>query len=212
MDNKMIKVIIADDHEIILDGLISLIKPEADIEVVGQATNGNQVKPLLTQHSVDLAILDIEMPELDGIDLTRHIRNHHPSVKVLILSMHSELRFIKKCIEAGSNGYILKNKGKEELVTAIREIAKGNDYFGEEVNKTLISSHRTQKTFNEIRLTKREKEVLYLIANGSTTPIISKELRIGHSTVETHRRNLIDKTGAGNTKGLVKYGVENGFC
>ena len=207
----MIKIIIADDHEIVLEGVISLISPEDNITVVGKAFNGNQVIPLLENKLVDVAVLDINMPGLDGVELTRLIKDKYPKVKILILSMYNEIGFIRNTIEAGADGYILKNKGKEELVKAIQEVYMGNDYFGDAVQKTLIASHRSKNVYGEIRLTKREKEILKLISNGDTTPKISNKLNIAHSTVETHRRNLIEKTGVGSTKGLVKYAIENGY-
>ncbi|MEX0273837.1 MAG: response regulator [Flavobacteriaceae bacterium] len=207
----MIQIIIADDHEIVLEGIISLIDPNDGIEIKGTASNGEQVVPLLEGNQVDIAVLDINMPGIDGIDLTKLIKEKHPSVKILILSMYNEIGYIRKAIEAGAHGYILKNKGKEEFTTAIKEIHQGRDYFGEEVKTTLIASHRSKEVHGEIRLTKREKEVLHLIANGYTTPQISESLHIANSTVETHRRNLIEKTGVGSTKGLVKYAIENGY-
>lgn len=207
----MIKILIADDHEIVVDGLRSLLESEKDIKIMGEAYNGKDVIPILEKDTINVAILDISMPKMDGVELTKYIRKNFPKVKILILTMYNEIGFIRRIIEAGAHGYILKNKGKEELVKAIHALYNGNEYLGEEVTKTLFSSIRNSNVYGKILLTKREKEVLRLIANSYTTPNISKELHIAHCTVETHRRNLIEKTGVKNSKGLVKFALENGY-
>jgi len=207
----MINILIADDHKIIVEGLRSLLINETNIKIVGESYNGKDVIPILEKQDIDVAILDINMPKMDGIELTIYIRKNHPNVKILILTMHNEIGFIRRIIEAGAHGYILKNKGKEELVRAINTLHNGSDYLGEEVTKTLFSSIRNSNVYGEIKLTKREKEVLKLIANSYTTPKISAKLFIAASTVETHRRNLIEKTGMKNSKGLVKFAVKNGY-
>jgi DNA-binding NarL/FixJ family response regulator len=208
----MIKVIIADDHKIMVDGIKSMLSDaEDDIKIVGYAYDGKEVLPLLKDREIDIAIIDIRMPNMDGIELTRYIKKHHPHIKILILSMHNEDGFIRRVIEAGADGYILKNKGKEELREAIEIINNGDSYFGDDIMKTIISGVRNNHVPDEIKLTKREIEVLKLIADGKTTPQISKQLFIAASTVETHRRNLIEKTGVENTKGLVKFAFQQGY-
>ncbi len=210
---KKIKVIIADDHQIVIDGLKSLLIQEQNIEVIGEAENGKEVLKLLEENDVDIVILDIEMPILSGVATTKIIKEKYRNIKVLILSMYNTEKFVHNVIEIGADGYILKNKGKEELVTAIKYIMEGEEYFGREVEKTFRESQRKKtKESLRVRLTKREIEVLKLIAAGNTTPRISDSLCIAHSTVETHRRNLIEKTGVnGGSKGLVKYAIEEGY-
>ncbi|WP_298510809.1 response regulator transcription factor [uncultured Kordia sp.] len=210
---KKVKVVIADDHQIVIDGLKSLLNQEESIEIVGEALNGNEVLEILEKTEVDLVVLDIEMPLLSGIETTKKIKEKHPNVKVLILSMYNTEKFVRSVIEIGADGYILKNKGKEELVLAIKYIIDGEEFFGREVEKTFRSSQRKKDNeLKNVKLTKREIEVLKLIALGKTTPIISEELCIAHSTVETHRRNLIEKTGVdGGSKGLVRYAFEKGY-
>lgn len=207
----MINIIIADDHEIVVEGLRSLLKDEHGISIIGEAYNGEDVIPLLKSNLINVAVLDISMPKMDGVDLTKFIKNNYPNIRILILTMHNEIGFIRRVIEAGAHGYILKNKGKEELVRAIQTLHNGNEYLGEEVTKTLFSSIRNTTVYGEIQLTKREKEVLKLITDSYTTPKISDKLNIAPSTVETHRRNLIEKTGVKNSKGLVKFAIENGY-
>lgn len=208
----MIQIVIADDHKIMLEGLVSLTKEDKTIKIVDEVLNGQQVLEVLQKEKkVDVVILDIEMPEMDGIEATKLIRQKYPAVKVLILTMYNEIGFIRKIIEAGAHGYILKNKGKEELVYAIHKVYEGNEHFGEEVSKTLINSMKTKGIAGEVKLTKREIDVLKLIADEYTTPMISKELHIAPTTVETHRRNLIVKTGVSSTIGLVRFAVEKGY-
>ena len=132
----MINIVIADDHEIVVEGLRSLLENEEEIVIVGEAYHGEEVIPLLASNNVDVAVLDISMPKMDGVDLTKFIKTNYPHVKILILTMHNEIGFIRRIIEAGAHGYILKNKGKEELVRAIQALHSGNEYLGEEVTKT----------------------------------------------------------------------------
>lgn len=212
-NDSKIKILIADDHQIVIDGLKSLIKNEKHIHVVAEAKDGNQVLGILENTIIDIAVLDIEMPNLDGVKTTLKIKEMYPYIKVLILTMYNKAEFIKNIISAGAQGYILKNKGKEELVKAINIINSGEEYYGDAVTKTLITDlKQKEKHEQEVRLTRREKEVLKLIADGKTTPQISKVLFIAASTVETHRRNLIDKTGVSNSKGLVKFAIQHNYA
>lgn len=207
-----IKVVLADDHQIVIDGLKSLLKEEDKIQVVGEALNGEEVLRIIKEVAVDVVVLDIEMPKLSGVEVTKTIKKDFPNIKILILSMYNNERFVQSLIELNVDGYILKNKGKEELVLAIKCIAEGEEYFGREVNKTYRASQkRKSKVEQKIRLTKREKEVLKYIAEGYTTPMISEALFIADSTVETHRRNLIEKTNVPNSKALIRYAIDNGL-
>ena len=207
-----IRVLIADDHQIVIDGLKSLLVDESNITVVAEAKDGTEVLNILEQTEVDIAILDVEMPLLDGVETTFKIKEKYPDVKVLILTMYNKAEFIKQILSAGAHGFILKNKGKEELVLALNSIYAGEEYFGESVTKTLIKDLKTkEKLKQEVRLTKREIDVLKLIAEGKTTPQIAKQLFIAPSTVETHRRNLIDKTDVPNSKGLVRFAFQHNY-
>ena len=210
----MINVILADDHQIVLDGLKSLLEREKDICLVGEALNGIELLSQFGEKHVDIAVIDIDMPRMNGIETTKEIRKKYPEVKVLILSMYNDNEYIRQLIEVGASGYILKNKGKEELVSAIRKIATGGEYYGEAVVKTLIADmKKPKKNLNDkkVPLTKRETEVLKLIAEGYNTPKIAEALFIAPCTVETHKRNLIDKLGVSNARVLIKYAIENGY-
>lgn len=210
----MIRILLADDHQLFLDGLKLLLKEEANINLVAEANNGKEVIDLLTRQEVDIAVLDVEMPQMDGLETSAYIREHYPDTKVLVLTMYNDQAFIRKLIEVGVNGYILKNKGKEELAEAIRDISEGKTYFGREVTNTLISGIQEvikKKPEKDIPLTRREVDVVRLIADGLSTPQIAERLFIAHSTVETHRRNLIDKTGVPNSKTLIKWAIKHGY-
>lgn len=210
----MINVLIADDHKIVVDGLTSILKNEKDIKIVGTGKNGLEALEIVKNNTIDIVILDINMPELNGIEATKKIKDISPESKVLILSMYNDREFIDELLQAGCSGYILKNKGQEELVKAIRTILGGNDYLGEEIIKTIIKGRREKK--NEritlpIHLTKRETEVLKLIAQEYTAPEIAEQLFIEETTVNTHRRNLISKLKVKNSLGLVSYAFKNGL-
>lgn len=208
----MIKILIADDHQIFLDGLQAILHTEKDIQVVAEALTGNEVLFQLENHDVDIAVLDIEMPCRNGIQLSEIIREKYPAVKVLILTMHDQPQYIEQLLLHDVKGYILKNKGSEQLVLALKTIARGETYFGQELFQTLKQLHQKKKNSGEINLTRREEEILRLIAQAQTTPEIAGKLFIAQSTVETHRRNLIAKLGVKNTLGLVKWAVEKGMA
>ncbi|WP_298416841.1 response regulator transcription factor [uncultured Kordia sp.] len=207
----MIKIIIADDHEIVVEGLVSLIQEEDGITVIGQANNGKDVIPLLENNHVDVAVLDINMPKMDGVELTNYIRSEFPNVKILILTMYKDVKFIRRVLEVGAHGYILKNKGKEELVTAIKTIYDEGEYLGDDVKNALVAGLRSKNVHGEIRLTQREKEVLKLIASGLSSPEIAEKLSRAESTINSHRKNIIEKTGVKNSKKLIIYARENGY-
>jgi DNA-binding NarL/FixJ family response regulator len=216
MPNKeKIKVIIADDHHMVLDGLEALINTTDDIEVIGLAYNGHHAFKILdlNQLDVDVAILDIDMPVQDGLETTRKIRAEYPHIKVLILTMHNNESYIKEIIASGASGYILKNKGSNELINAIRTIHASEEYFSKAVTDTLIKSiqeSKKPKPNPKVTLTRREKMVLALIGEGLTTKEISKQMFISDTTVETYRRNLLDKLGMKNSKELILYVAKNG--
>lgn len=211
-----INVLLADDHQIILDGLQALIDNIEDIHVVAQVNNGQQVINFLRQHKneVDIVVLDIEMPQADGVQVAQTIKKQYPDIKILILSMYDTEGFVTQMIQIGVSGYILKERGSDELELAIRKIHRGEEYFSQSVTKILVDSIRAGNSVSnpkKLKLTKREIEVLRLIGQGRTTPKIAEVLFIAPSTVDTHRRNLIDKLGVANSRELIRYAVENGY-
>ncbi len=208
----MIKVLLADDQKMFMDGMRSFLEKESDIEIVGEAINGDEVINFLNKQSdVDVVILDVEMPIKDGIETTKIIKKdiRFKKMKILILTMYNEKNFIVKLLEAGADGYILKNKSKEELVQAIHNVNRGQPHFGLEVlNQARSTSSNLEK---KIELTEREVEVLCLIAEGKTTREIAALLYISEPTVNTHRRNLLRKLEFPNDKYLVRYAIKQGF-
>ena len=214
-----IKIIIADDHKIIRVGLRGLLEREKDIEVTGEAENADDVLKILTDHLADVVLMDIDLGDTDGITTTRKIKELYPSVHVLGLTMHEEPQYIIKMLEAGASGYLLKNAGREELLTAIHTVAKGDSYFSQKVSASLLEAITRQKELpaeakkSEIQspLSDREIEVLRLIAQEFSNGEIADKLFISIRTVDTHRRNLLEKLQVKNTVGLVKYALEKGI-
>lgn len=207
----MINILIADDHQIFIDGLKSLLNDVKDFEILAEANNGKQVIEALNQKQIDVAILDVNMPEMNGIETTKYISKHFPTVKVLMLTMHNRKEFIVELIAAGASGYLLKNCNKKELTDAIIALSQDKDYFSREVTDTVIESLKQIKRGElhpAAELSKRELEVLQLISNELTTKEIAQKLFISENTVETHRKNLITKLNVRNTAGLVRYAIE----
>jgi len=201
----MTNVLIADDHQMFVDGLKSLLEEVKEICVVGEAKNGYEVLEICDQEKVDIVIMDINMPEMDGIQASRELLKRHPSVKILGLSMYNDRDYISDILKAGALGYILKNTGKEGLLSAIATLQSGENYLGEEVSKTLLNSFMKNPMVEQMteKLSDREKEVLECIATGLTTHEIADKLFISKNTVETHRKNLLYKLKARNTAELV---------
>lgn len=210
---KKINLLIADDHTMFLEGIVSLLGQESDINIIGKAHNGIEALDIIKTTSVDLVILDISMPEMDGIELTKILKKKYPEIKILVVSTHSNVNIISRLIRIGVNGYLLKNAEKSELLEAIHSIIEGNNYFSEETeDKYICKQLRIEKqVLNLTELSSREKEILVLIANEYNTAEIAEKTFISLNTVNTHRRNLLSKLNAKNTAGLVKYAVENGL-
>lgn len=213
---KQIKILIADDHKIFREGLAELLGKEKNMKVVAGVGNGAEVQEVMRQQEVDLILMDIDMGETSGVEITAEIKKQYPEVKILTLSMHGEKNYILKMLEAGANGYILKNAGKEEMVNAIQTAAEGNTYFSSQVSAKLLEhlsnpGGTSKKKQEDTPLTDREVEVLILIAEEYSNPEIAEKLFISVRTVDTHRRNLLDKLGVKNTAGLVKYAIQKGL-
>jgi DNA-binding NarL/FixJ family response regulator len=213
--NRTIKLLLADDHKIVRDGIISLLQNENDLEITGEAENGQIAIRQVEKLHPDLVIMDINMPVMDGIKSTAIISKEFPETKILALTMTNEQEHIKNMISAGAGGYILKNSGKTELIDAIKTIVGGGNYFSEAVKDAILQQLVNKRPGHEkiigepIPLTRREKDVLRLIVEEYTNHEIAEKLFISVRTVDAHRRNLLEKTGARNTAGLVKYAIDN---
>ena len=203
----MIRVYIVDDHYIVIEGLKSLLLSEKDIEVVGHAMNAEDCLRYFLLNKADIILMDINMPGKDGVQLCKEIKTLYPDVMVLALSTYNQDSYIRQMMDNGSSGYILKNTDKEELIEAIHAIYRGRTYLSFEVGQVLKS--QTQQNSQLPILTRREKEVLAIVSNGLTTLEIAQKLFISETTVNSHRRNLLDKINAKNTAALIRFAIDN---
>lgn len=204
----MIKVIIVDDHKLFRQGLGVMLAAKEDIEVVEKYESAIQLLKYLPHLDVDLILMDIDMPELDGISALSKVFKIKPEVKVAILSMHLSSRKIQEAVAAKTNGYLLKTSGDEEVAQAIREIMNGKEYFSKEAHAELIESYKAKDDPDYAELTPREKDILKLVCEELNSQEIADKLSISVHTAETHRRNLLSKTGSKNSVGLVRYALE----
>ncbi|MFN8396600.1 MAG: response regulator transcription factor [Bacteroidia bacterium] len=208
---EKIKVILADDHTVVLDGLQAVLRDQPDIEVVGIATHGEQALALLRSTEPDVVVLDISMPGLNGKDTAREILKKHPKTKVLILSMHAEYSYIRALREMHVHGYLLKGSSSKEVLDAIRSLAEGRDYFSREVNEIYRTGPKPTSNGEMPHFTKREKEVLSWLAKGLDNPDIADKMCVGLATVESHMRSLRSKINQSGARALVVFAIENGF-
>ena len=208
----MIRVIIADDHKILVDGLKAFLDIESDIDVVAVALNGEEVIDLLGKNlEIDVVVLDIEMPQMDGIVTTQQIKKQFPETKVVILSMYKKKEFILQLFQLGVNGYILKNRGKEELVAAIHTVYRDAPYFPLDIMKIITENPFLKKRI-EPKLTSRELEILCLVAQAHSAKEIGGALNIERVTVEAHIRNIKGKLNLKRSGELIRYALKNEIC
>lgn len=208
---KKIKIIIVDDHQMMIDGLCALLKNNKEIEIVATFTNGNLLLETIENLSIDVVLTDISMPEIDGFELTKKIKEKKPAIQVIALSMSNNIVDINKMIDLGISGYVLKNTGNQELITAIQNVAAGKMHFSDEVTDEMTKhKHDTVKEKNTtLKLTDRELEILKLIVQEMNNAEIADKLFISERTVETHRKNMIRKFNSKSIIGLIKYALEN---
>lgn len=213
---RKIKLLIADDHRVLLDGLISLLKKEKNFEIAATAENGREVIEYVSKTDFDICLLDISMPEVDGIEAAKWIIKNKPQTKIIILTTHDEEEIIAEMLGMGVAGYLLKNSTRLELVSAINRVMSGKPFFSEEVSDAIINGYakhieKRNKPGETVMLTHREKEIVQLLAKEYTNDKMAHELHISYRTVETHRKNIMQKTGAHNLAGLLKYAYGNGL-
>lgn len=216
----MIRILLADDHTILRDGIRALLSADADLEVVGEASNGAEVLSMLETTPADVVLMDVQMPVLDGFATVPELRQRFPEVRVLVLTMLDHENYVTRMFEAGASGYVLKNAAISEITYAIRTVASGNSFLCTEIGMSMLykavsNSSGANLVSNEghvtADLTARELEVLKLIAEGLTNGEISDKLFTSKRTIETHRQNIIEKTQAKNTAALIRYAMSQGL-
>jgi DNA-binding NarL/FixJ family response regulator len=205
-----VRLLIADDHRILLDGIVSLLQAEDGIVVAGIAGNGYEVLELVNKRDFDVCLLDISMPGLDGMETAKMLKERKPALKIIVLTTYNDKEIITEMLQAGVSGYLLKNSSKQELTEAIKKVAGGAFYFSNEVHAAIMENYMQQlkeknNTAEVIILTQREKEILQLLAREYTNEKIAEALNISYRTVETHRKNIMQKTKSHNLAGLLKF-------
>jgi DNA-binding NarL/FixJ family response regulator len=201
-----IRLLIADDHQVILDGLLVMLDEAQHIQVIATAANGAQAIEKLETEEIDVMIMDIQMPVMDGYEAVKIVRERFENVKILVLSMHGERVYIERMYGAGIAGYLLKTAGKKEILEAIEKVHRGENYFSPEVTAAMFKPKTKRKTaITAAELTRREKEILKHIADGMTNAEIADKLYLSVDTVKTHRKNMMRKLNVNNTAALVKY-------
>lgn len=210
-----IRVLLVDDHAMMREGLRALFTDAADIEVVGEASDGRTALELLGKLAADVVVMDVGMPEMNGVEATRRIRSGHENVKVIALSTHTDKRYVQHMLEAGACGYVLKIAAYDELLRAVRAASRGQTYLSPEVAGNVVDrsthGHRTGDASAFAVLGAREREVLQLVAEGKTSAETAKQMHISIKTVETHRRNIVQKLGLHGTAELTKYAIREGL-
>lgn len=201
---NILRIILADDHKLILDGLAALLQDNDEIKIISVAENGQQLVEQCRILKPDFVITDIDMPVLSGEEAVKVLRAEFPELKILVLTMHLDARIFNKMKEAGANGYLHKNSDKEELLFAINQILKGKEYASSEI-KPIEKSFKIPEVASEVALTKREIEIISLVALGLTNIEIGKKLFISDRTVDTHRTNLMRKLNINNVAGLIRF-------
>lgn len=204
----MIRVFIVDDHPVVIEGIHSLLQNEKDIEWAGHAMNAASCLGFFVTNTAHVLLMDINLPDTSGVELCAMIKEKYPGIMVLGLSTFNQGLYIKKMMENGASGYILKNSSREELIKAIHTVHGGNIYFSGEVGEALTEYQRSSKTDLPV-LSRREKEILELIAEGYTNPQIAEKLFVSPFTVDSHRKNLLAKLNVKNTAMLIRFAVEH---
>ncbi|MGZ3931714.1 MAG: response regulator [Bacteroidia bacterium] len=205
-----IKIIIADDHRVFIDGMKALLREVQGLEVIADAENGEQLVQKTVQYLPDVVLTDIQMPVMDGIEATKVIQKRHRDVKVIALTMLNESLFIRRMLEAGASGYLIKTVDKEELIKAIKAVAGGEKYFSPEVTSQLMNNFSSAAGSDPLSvLTKREKEILIHIAEGFTDKEIAEKVFLSPLTITTHRKNILSKLGLKNKVELTRFAISN---
>jgi DNA-binding NarL/FixJ family response regulator len=210
-----VRIVIADDHKLMREGLSSLLNQQPDIQVVGQATNGREAVQLTERETPDVVVMDVSMPDLNGIDATRQIISRLPRTKVIALSMHSDRQFVAEMFRVGARGYLLKDSAFEDLTRAISKVMDDEIYIAPGITGFKIEEYSYEEEMGDLlvkpRLSEREREVLQMMAEGKGTKEIAAELHLSAKTVETHRQHLMDKLDMYSVAELTKFAIREGL-
>lgn len=211
---KMIRVLVADDHTILREGLVSLLNNSGDCQVVGQAADGIQAVELALQLEPDVVVLDLSMPRLNGIEVINRLTRELDRTRILVLTMHAEEEYVLHVVRAGAAGFLLKDSASSEVLKAVRALAAGRAYYGAHASQVLAQQiqqpqSRIEDPYRD--LTSREREVFHLLVEGLTTKEIARKLDISTKTAENHRFRAIEKLGVRNTAELIRYAVKHGL-
>jgi DNA-binding NarL/FixJ family response regulator len=208
---KKTRILLADDHRMVRQGFRLILQAQEDMEVIGEAGNGREAVELAKSLKPDVVVMDVTMPELNGIEATRRIREAEPFVRVLALSVHRDGIYVRETVRAGAEGYILKESADSELIAAVRAVAQGNSYLSPEIAGSVLKDYRKHATNPIDLLSSREREVLQLIAEGRTTKEIAASLNLSVYTVDGHRTRIMEKLGLHSVGELVRFAVRSGI-
>jgi two-component system response regulator NreC len=207
----MIRILLADDHALVRQGFSMILGAEPDMEVVGQAGNGREAVEMAEKIQPDLIVMDVAMPELNGIEATRRLASSLPRTRVLALSMHKDSVYVREILRAGARGYLLKDSGDADLIAAVRAVARGEGYISPAVSEAVLSDYRRHVTDPLDLLTSREREVLQMIAEGKTNKEIATVLNLSVYTVEAHRGRIMEKLNLHSAGELVRFALRSGL-
>ncbi len=209
------QILLADDHRLLREGIQRILEDEDDMHIAMEAENGRDAVRLALEHQIDIVLMDISMPELNGIEASLQILRDKPDIKILILSMHSDRRFVDRALKAGVCGYLLKNSAVAEVVDAIHRVVEGKIYLSPGITDIVVENYvrrpAPKETSVATQLTLREREVLQLLAEGNTTKEIASRLHVSDKTVEVHRQHIMDKLNLHSIAQLTKYAIREGL-
>jgi len=208
---KRIRILLADDHAVVRQGFKMILAEQSDMEIVGEAGNGRQAIELAEQLRPDVVVMDVAMPELNGIEATRRLGSSTPHTRVLALSMHKDSVYVREILRAGARGYLLKDSMAADLVSAVRAIASGEGYISPAVSNAVLDDYRRHVTNPIDLLTSREREVLQMLAEGKTNKEIAGVLNLSVYTVDAHRGRIMEKLNLHSINELVRFAVRNGL-
>lgn len=211
MPDGTIKILLADDHTIVRQGLKLILSAHSDLQVVGEAGNGREAVELSQKLKPDIVVMDVAMPEVNGIEATKRMVEANPRIRVLVLSMHKEPVYVREILRAGARGYILKDAIDTELLSAVRSVARGDGYVSPAVSGALLSDYRQNVTNPIDLLSSRERQVLQLIAEGKTNKEIATQLNLSVYTIDSHRGKIMEKLNLHSTGELVRFAMKQGL-